>query len=362
MASSLISLLIVALMLVGLPLLGVGLAGQPLAPYLEFPPLTRSVAHAPFSWPVFTILTVLVIAAVTPFVIRILRASKPAASKPARSRPLPWWGWLGLALTALAWTLAWTRFSMFEALQEFTFTPVWLGYILTVNALTYMRTGQCMLLNRTGYFFSLFALSAAFWWFFEYLNRFVQNWYYVGISDFGPGKYFIFASLPFSTVLPAVVGTKEWLAGFPRLSAGLDQWVAIPVRYPKAVAVTVLVIAAAALTGIGIWPDYVFSLLWVAPLLVITSLQVINGRATIFSGIGQGDWRSIWLFAVAALVSGFFWEMWNFKSLAKWEYAVPFVHRFQVFEMPLLGYAGYLAFGLECAVVADLLDRKRESG
>jgi hypothetical protein len=31
------------------------------------------------------------------------------------------------------------------------------------------------------------------------------------------------------------------------------------------------------------------------------------------------------------------------------------VHRFEIFEMPVLGYAGYLPFGLECAVVADLL-------
>lgn len=39
-------------MLVGLPLLGLFLAGLPLAPYLEFPPLTRHVQHAAFSWPV----------------------------------------------------------------------------------------------------------------------------------------------------------------------------------------------------------------------------------------------------------------------------------------------------------------------
>ena len=39
---------------------------------------------------------------------------------------------------------------------------------------------------------------------------------------------------------------------------------------------------------------------------------------------------------------------------AKWEYSIPYVHRFEIFEMPLVGYAGYLPFGLECAVVAAL--------
>jgi hypothetical protein len=48
--------------------------------------------------------------------------------------------------------------------------------------------------------------------------------------------------------------------------------------------------------------------------------------------------------------------LWNFWSLAKWKYSIPFAHRFEIFEMPLLGYAGYLPFGLECAVVGRLLE------
>jgi hypothetical protein len=47
--------------------------------------------------------------------------------------------------------------------------------------------------------------------------------------------------------------------------------------------------------------------------------------------------------------------MWNFYSLAKWTYHVPFVQRFEIFEMPILGYAGYLPFGLECAVISELV-------
>ena len=51
------------------------------------------------------------------------------------------------------------------------------------------------------------------------------------------------------------------------------------------------------------------------------------------------------------------WEMWNYYSLARWEYSISFVHKFQIFEMPLLGYAGYLPFGLECTVIGDLMER-----
>jgi hypothetical protein len=99
----------------------------------------------------------------------------------------------------------------------------------------------------------------------------------------------------------------------------------------------------------------------VAPLLLITSLQMMTGQETIFFTISRGDWTCLWLFALAALTCGFFWELWNVKSLAHWEYAIPSVHRFRLFEMPILGYAGYLPFGLECLAVTQFVfgDRVR---
>ncbi len=71
----------------------------------------------------------------------------------------------------------------------------------------------------------------------------------------------------------------------------------------------------------------------------------------------QGQWQVVTLPALAALVCGFFWEMWNHYSYPKWAYSIPYVQRFEIFEMPLLGYLGYLPFGLQCGVVADLVAR-----
>lgn len=48
-----------------------------------------------------------------------------------------------------------------------------------------------------------------------------------------------------------------------------------------------------------------------------------------------------------ALVCGWFWEMWNYWAFPKWQYTIPWVDFVYVFEMPLLGYSGYLPFGLE---------------
>jgi hypothetical protein len=159
-----------------------------------------------------------------------------------------------------------------------TFTPLWLGYILFINAWTFSRTGHCVMLDRPRCFLWLFPLSSAFWWFFEYLNRFVHNWYYIGAQVFTPLEYFLHATLPFSTVLPAVLGTTELLASYPRISAGLEQFRPIRNTNVKIVGWGILLLASGGLTGIGIWPRYLFPLVRVAPLLLITSLQAVAGR------------------------------------------------------------------------------------
>jgi hypothetical protein len=239
-------------------------------------------------------------------------------------------------------------------LQRHTFTALWLCYIAVVNAWTFQRTGRCMMTHRTGIFLALFPLSAVFWWFFEYLNRFVQNWEYIGAADLTPVAYFWYATIPFSTVLPAVLGTHDLLRSFPRLTAGLGNLPELRLRYPERLAWLSLAAATAGLAGVGAWPNVLFPMLWVAPLLAVTSIGALQGQPTVFAGLRRGDWRRIWLLALAAVVCGGFWEMWNWLSAAKWVYHVPYVHRFELFEMPLLGYAGYVPFGLECGAATDL--------
>jgi hypothetical protein len=73
------------------------------------------------------------------------------------------------------------------------------------------------------------------------------------------------------------------------------------------------------------------------------------------NALGKGDWRVAVSSAWAALICGWFWEMWNFFSLSKWQYHIPLVHHFEIFEMPILGYGGYLPFGITCAFVAGML-------
>jgi hypothetical protein len=342
----------VAALVLLLPLAGAAAAGKPLAGYLRFPPRTPDMPHAPFSLAAFLVLALLEAAAAWPFLRRAASFRNRTAAR-GRSRPFPWWGWAGVAAGGAFWVLAWSRFPWMGSLQEHTFTPLWLSFILVVNALTAKRTGNCLLLSRTRRFLLLFPVSAAFWWAFEYLNRFVGNWRYVGVASFGPWEYFLFSTLPFATVLPAVLSARELLLSFPRLEGAFRQWRALSPANPRRVARALLLVSFASLFAVGIVPEIVFPLVWVAPPLLLVSLAALRGEPHALSGIACGDWRPAVSAVLAALFCGFFWEMWNFGSHAKWVYAIPYVGRLRLFEMPLLGYAGYLPFGVLCAEAGD---------
>jgi hypothetical protein len=353
MKKTLIKVIVLVTMLLSLPMAGILLAGRPASLYLEFPPKTIYVGETPFSWPAFAAYSLFILTFLVPVLAHAVRRGSACPDKTI-SGFFPWWGWLGVFLGGSSWVLAWTRFPWFEPFQPHTFTPLWVAYIIVVNALTYRRAGRCLLRDEPLFFLLLFPVSAAFWWFFEYLNRFVQNWYYVG-PEFSALEYFLYATLSFSTVLPAFASTRDWLLSFPNIEKRFQGFPSAQVRRQRSVAAFVLIAAGTGLFLLGLLPHHLFALLWMSPLLVWVSLQVLLKEAHIFSAMGHGDWRLVLTSALAALMCGFFWEMWNYWSLAKWIYRVPFVHRFQVFEMPLLGYAGYLPFGVECAVIVSVL-------
>ncbi|MGR9115614.1 MAG: hypothetical protein ACU85E_07595 [Gammaproteobacteria bacterium] len=337
------------------PLAGAWLSDKPLSPYLEFPPIPVKIQSPAFSWEVFCLTAVFAIIALKPFLSRIILANIPLFPEKPVKHSFPLWGWLGLIMVAISWIVAWNRFEWLESIQEFTFTPLWLSYILIINALTYRRIGQCLLTRHTGYTLILFPLSAILWWSFEYLNRFVDNWYYVGITDFGPGRYFVYATLPFSTVLPAVLGTTEWLNTFPSISVDLNRFKPFTLIDTKVAAICCIVASALGLAALAIWPKTLYSLVWLLPIMLVLGLHSLTEKPELVIDIEAGDWRRLWTLAVSGLICGLFWEMWNGKSLTHWEYSIPYLQRFEIFEMPILGYLGYLPFGVFCGLFADFI-------
>ena len=340
-----------------LPVLGMGLAGRPVADLFRFPPpLEIPSDYVRFSWTATAAVVGFLAAVFLPW-CRRNRGSAATNVHEVTARPpagrLPWWGALALVWTVAWWGLAWTRWAPFEPWQRFTFFPLWAGFVLTVNAFTEARTGSCLMRRAPVRWLALFVVSAACWWSFEWLNRFVRNWHYLNAEGADPTTYAVHATFCFSTVLPAITAVAEWLqahTGWRRWSQHGPRWQWM--GRPHA-ALLLASGGACALVGAGALPDWFYPALWIGPLALLLAVPGPQGRSRLAHEIASGSWSRAATWMAAALICGFFWELWNWHSLAKWIYTVPGVERWHLFEMPALGYAGYLPFGLECLLIAE---------
>ena len=334
---------------IGGPLAGARLAGRDLGALLEFPPRTEPWDQPGFSWAAWLAMAVPLGAIAAGFVGSVLRATAVPTGPPARR--FPGWGWGSVLFLGVAWAVAWARLDWLSDIQRHTFTPLWIGFVLVVNALAFRRAGRCLLAERPAFLGALAILSAGFWWMFEILNRVAGNWHYRGIGGMGDVEYFILATVPFMTVLPAVASSWELLGTYPRL-----RHLALPPVAADGPALpgVLLVAGLAGLVLVGAWPEVAFPFVWLGPAFVLLGLDGLLSDGGFMGDVRARDWSRLVIPGLAALLCGAWWEMWNARSLAGWEYTVPYVDRFDIFAMPVLGYAGYVPFGVTCALVINL--------
>src|SRR5947209_7253563 len=127
------------------------------------------------------------------------------------NRPWPPRGLVGLLLIAICWPLNWILPGVRTA---YLFFPLWLGYILAVDALVWIRTGNSLWSRSRKDFVLLFCLSAPVWWLFELINLRTVNWEYVGRDRFTPFQFNLLCTIAFSIVMPAVFETAELMQIF----------------------------------------------------------------------------------------------------------------------------------------------------
>jgi hypothetical protein len=258
-------------------------------------------------------------------------------------------GWLGLGLIAVFWTLNWSL----EGLRTHAlFFPLWLGFCLFVDALVALRRGTSLLLRSRLRYIGLFAISAPVWWIFEVLNRRLQNWDYQGAEFFTPFQFWLWATLSFTTVVPAVFGSAELMSTFSfvkRLGKGLR------IHPDRRTTVAFLLFGLASFAAMWAWPRVFFPFMWISLYCVFEPVNIWLGNRSLGSWTGRGDWRPVVSLWLGVLLTGFFWEMWNYLSFPKWIYHVPWGSCCHLFEMPLLGYGGYLPFALELFALYHLV-------
>jgi hypothetical protein len=268
------------------------------------------------------------------------------ASSERTARLLPSQGWLGLLLIAVCWPLNW----LLPGLRtHLLFFPLWLGYILTMDGLVFLRKGTSLLTRSRARFISLFLISAPAWWLFELLNWRIQNWHYQGREQFTDLEFFVLSTFSFSTVVPAVFGTAELMSTFIRRARG-------PVIRPTPRTLAVFfILGLAMLAQLLAWPRYFFPFMWLSVFFILEPINAALGFPSLARWTKDGDWSPVAALWAGVLICGFFWEMWNFFSFPKWIYTVPFANFCHIFEMPLLGYGGYLPFALELYALYNLV-------
>jgi hypothetical protein len=260
-------------------------------------------------------------------------------------------GWLGIILAGLFWILNW---SLSGPRTHWGFFPMWLGYCLAIDALVYWRTGTSLLKRDGRKYIGLFIMSAPVWWIFELLNLRTQNWTYVGAEIFSPLQYSFWTTLSFTTVIPAVFGSAEFFASFgfiERLKHG-------PVIGTDKLTTSFFFSVGWLMLGLMlVWPKVFFLFIWLSLYFIIEPINVWLGNRSLADWTRKGDWRPVISLWLGVLLTAFFWEMWNYYSYPKWVYQVAWGDWLHLFEMPLLGYGGYLPFALELYALYHLITR-----
>ncbi len=258
------------------------------------------------------------------------------------------YGILGLLLILL------TELNFYFKIEPFAywyFPLIWTGYILFLDATIYKLKGNSLLSNHPKRLIFLIFLSLATWWIFEFINYFTGNWHYTldklyqfSIKNWKDFQQIFSKYLSFATVIPALFETAELiltLHWFDHISFKHKHTIT------KNLLFILLILGLLSLLLPLMYPAFFFPLVWVCFFFFLDPINYLNKQPSIIQHLKDRHLKIPLTFAFASLICGFFWEFWNYWALRKWTYTIPYFNWLKIFEMPLLGYLGYLGFGLE---------------
>jgi hypothetical protein len=241
-----------------------------------------------------------------------------------------------------------------EPFTSWLYFFAWWPLLLFLDGLLGRLTGKSLLWERPREFLRLLFFSVTVWLIFEVFNLWLLNWRYAGMEPRlwlrWPGY-----ALAFATVLPGVLLTAEVLAVWG-VGANLQGE---PRRWGNWQPVFLLV-GVACLILPFLAPHYAFPLIWLAFIFLLDPLLDLMTGDSLTRRFLAGDRQRHLCLLLAGLLCGIWWELWNYPSPAKWVYTLPVLNFGKIFEMPLLGYLGFLPFALECWVMYEFLKLTEE--
>ncbi len=219
----------------------------------------------------------------------------------------------------------------------------WTGYILLVDGLLGWKWKRSLIRRRPCQFLLTIPLSTALWVIFEGYNLLLKNWTYLNIPPHPFVKYpGLFWS--FGTILPALLETNLLLE-----SLGFFKSVRIaPGRMTRKH------LSASFLLGVFllVYPLFTrspfdFAPIWIGFIFLLEPLNYHFGGESLFRHLERGKCQRPLTLFLSGLIMGLLWEFWNYWAGAKWVYHFQATGQLKIFEMPLLGFLGFLPFSLE---------------
>jgi hypothetical protein len=251
------------------------------------------------------------------------------------------------ALLAVGQAGLWLRI---EPIATWSYDLSWWSAILFADAVVHLRTGSSILISRPRGFLGLAIASAPYWLLYECANLRLANWYYVGVpADLFTRTVGVFVS--FATVLPGVLEVDALIASFsPRSDRPPGAR-----KIHRGVGDSLRIAGAASLILPLLFPRAAYPLIWGAAFLLLEPWLAERDERSLLGRLVDGDRRPLLRMIAAGLATGAMWETWNWRSPAKWIYTVPLFEDGKLFEMPYLGFIGFVPFALGCHSVGRAL-------
>jgi hypothetical protein len=217
----------------------------------------------------------------------------------------------------------------------------------------YKRNGQSLILTRTKEFRAMLVWSVMCWLIFEAYNLYLQNWKYIGLPENIVLRWIGYL-WSFVTIFPAILETAELFGSyFTSKRVKPTQFVVQYFVISILLGVVCLVVPFLVAQNIA---AKLFALVWIGFFFFLDPINYLCGGRSIFKDIQEGNYSMVIGLALSGLVCGILWEFWNYWAAAKWIYMVPLSFTGpKIFEMPLIGYLGFIPFALECFVMQEFL-------
>lgn len=156
--------------------------------------------------------------------------------------------------------------------------------------------------------------------------------------------------LSYATVIPALKELEIFWLGF----LGKKRLALFPLKVSRGLLTGFFTAGLICFFLPLIQPNLYFPLVWLSFIFLLEPLNFSQKNPSLLAEFEEGKWSCFWSLILAGFIAGILWEFWNYWAGSHWEYSLPYFDFIRVFQMPVLGYTGFLPFALEAFAATSL--------